>query len=70
MDSERLRTDLEYIIQKRPLPETESMIQVLARLDEVAGEAGLPDRLVHYLSKRSYVKALEWLDNPETPHRA
>jgi len=45
------------------------MVEVLARLDQASKEAGLPDRLVHYLSKRSYVKALEWLDAPETPHR-
>lgn len=45
------------------------MRDVLARLDGFAAQPDLPERLEHYVSKRSYVKALEWLDNPDTPHR-
>jgi len=70
MDDADLKTDLEYVTQRRPMPESESMARVLRRLDRRAREPELPDRLEHYLSKRSYVKALAWLDDPETPHRA
>lgn len=45
------------------------MREVLARLDAASKDPGLPERLEHYLSKRSYVKALEWLDNPDLPHQ-
>jgi len=68
MDLERLKTDLAYITQREALPEGESLAQVLGRLDAFAQENTLPERLEHYLRKRSYVKAIEWIENPETPH--
>jgi hypothetical protein len=68
MEQDALRLDLEYITQARPLPANETFAQVLGRVDEVARQADLPDRLQHYLSQRSYVKALVWLDNPDSPH--
>jgi hypothetical protein len=68
MDQERLKLDLEYITQVRNLPEGETLRTVLARLDADAKTPGLHDRLEHYLTKRSYAKALAWLDNPDSPH--
>lgn len=41
----------------------------LKRLDEISKEEGLSADLAHYLSRRSYMKALEWLDHPDMPHR-
>ena len=69
MDTELLRLDLERITQKRPLEGGESLVDVLARLDQFAGNPSIPGRLEHYLSKRSYAKALAWLDDPEQPHQ-
>lgn len=69
MDQDRLRLDLEYMTQLRRLPEGETLRGVLARLDVVAAETDLPGQLTHYLTKRSYVKALAWLDDPSTPHQ-
>ena len=69
MEYEFLRADLLYVTQKKERPEGVAMVDVLTRLDEVARRPDLPERLEHYLSKRSYVKALEWLDDPELPHR-
>jgi len=69
MNDAILKKDLEWITQRTPLPEGESIANVLARLDEVARDPNLPERLAHYLSKRSYLKALEWLDDPDLPHR-
>ncbi len=68
MDRDRLKLDLEYITQTRELPEGETLRTVLARLDGDAQAPGLHDRLEHYLSQRSYAKALTWLDNPDSPH--
>ena len=68
MDEVRLRLDLEYITQMRDLPAGETLGGALARLDLVAQEADLPAQLAHYLTKRSYVKALTWLDHPDSPH--
>lgn len=68
MDQDQLKLDLEYITQARTLPEGESLQTVLARLDACAQTAGLHDRLEHYLTKRSYAKALVWLDHPDSPH--
>ena len=68
MDNERLRNDLEYITLARALPGGESLRTVLGRLDSVAEQQGIDSRLEHYLMKRSYAKALAWLDNPDMPH--
>lgn len=43
--------------------------EALAWLDQLARDETLPGDLAHYLSRRSYVKALEWLDHPDMPHR-
>lgn len=68
MNQVTLKSDLEYMTQNRPLPDGTTFGQVLARLDALAVRGDLPDRLQHYLSRRSYLKALAWLENPDTPH--
>ena len=70
MTIEQLKSDLECITCKRTIESTETMAQVLARLDEMAKSVDAPERLKHYLSKRSYVKALAWIEDPSTPHHA
>ena len=62
-----LRKDLEFVTQKRVLEVGDSLVEALKRLDE-AQHTDLPDRLQHYLSQRSYTKALLWLDDPDMPH--
>lgn len=66
----QIREDLECIAGQRKPKSGETLRDVLARLDEVAKQDDLPERLEHYLSRRSYLKALEWLDNPDMPHKA
>ena len=68
MTIEQLKADLECITGKRTIEANETMVQVLARLDEVAKSIDAPERLQHYLSKRSYVKALAWIEDPSSPH--
>ena len=68
MDTEQLRIDLECVTQKRAVAEGETLVDVLERLDGVLADADIPERLSHYLRKRSYLKALQWLDHPEMPH--
>jgi hypothetical protein len=68
MDEEDLKSDLECVTQARALTAGDSLVAVLGRLDAVAKEADLPQRLQHYLAQRSYTKALAWLDHPEMPH--
>lgn len=43
--------------------------EVLADLDALSRDESLPRDLAHYLSRRSYVKALEWLAHPDMPHK-
>ncbi len=69
MEALKLREDLEKVLGSRELGPDESLGAVLARLDGLLNDPDLPERLGHYLSKRSYVKAAEWLDAPETPHQ-
>ncbi len=68
MTMEQLKSDLECITGERAIEATETMAQVLARLDEMAKSLDAPERLQHYLSKRSYVKALAWIEDPSAPH--
>ena len=69
MFDSQIRVDLECITGQRKPSAGEGLRDVLARLDELTSREDLPERLHHYLSRRSYVKALEWLDNPDMPHR-
>lgn len=70
MDQNRLKLDLEYITQMRGLPQGDTLKDVLARLDAVTTACELPQQFVHYLTKRSYVKALAWMDHPDSVHSA
>jgi len=67
MNYDCLRKDLEFVTKKRVLEVGDSLVEVLERLDE-AQHTDLPDRMQHFLSQRSYTKALIWLDNPDMPH--
>lgn len=69
MEASVLRVNLEYITQRRERPPEVALPEVLAYLDQVVEDPELPERLAHYLSRRSYVKALDWLDDPELPHQ-
>ena len=40
---------------------TEALVEALKRLDEIAKSTDLPKQLVHFLQKRSYEKALLYL---------
>ncbi|TVP79398.1 MAG: hypothetical protein EA353_06165 [Puniceicoccaceae bacterium] len=69
MDIEKLKTDLELVTGQRPIGAEATMLQVMARLDAIAASPETPDRLKHYLGRRSYVKALQYLEDPGAPHR-
>ena len=68
MTIKQLKSDLECITGKRTIEPTQTMVQVLARLDEMGNSIEAPERLKHYLNKRSYVKALAWIEDPTIPH--
>jgi hypothetical protein len=69
MDSTQLRADLECVAGRKPLREDDDLPSVLKRLDTFRDASSIDSKLRHYLANRSYVKAIEWLDNPEMPHR-
>ena len=69
MNKEQIRLDLQIATGAVKPAAGDTMAAALARLDALAREADLPGDLVHYLSRRSYLKALAWLDNPDQPHR-
>ena len=68
MDRNILKAHLERITGARPPSEDVPLAQVLAELDAYSKSESIPPKLEHYLSKRSYVKALAWLEDPSTPH--
>jgi len=67
-DLEAIRTDLQYVTGQRALPSNSTLGTILKRLDAYSEERELSPQFLHYLSRRSYVKALHWLDHPDSPH--
>ena len=67
---ESIRTDLQRVVGQLEVPEGKTLADILSQLDEAAGSSGLPAQFAHYLERRSYLKALAWLDNPATKHEA
>lgn len=68
LDLEEVQADLERATGGRRLDSGDSLVDVLCRLDEYARAEELDSKLCHYLAKRSYVKAIQWFANPDTPH--
>ncbi|MEM1222464.1 MAG: hypothetical protein AAGH40_06840 [Verrucomicrobiota bacterium] len=66
---EELKLDLQIICKERELSEEDSLAALIKRLDAYAQRPDLPGRLEHYLSRRSYQKALAWINDPELPHQ-
>ena len=70
MDYEQLKIDLERISGKREMQSGETMVEVLERLDSSTQSDRIPSQLKHYLVQRSYVKALNFINDPYVPHQA
>ena len=64
MTMEQLKSDLEVSLASEQSKQSNYGAS-FARLDEVAKSTDAPERLQHYLSKRSYVKALAWMEDPQ-----
>ena len=69
MDFEQTKIDLQRICGKCEMESGETMVQVLERLDSSAQSDSTPPKLKHYLVQRSYVKALDYIDDPFAPHQ-
>lgn len=69
MEADTLKTDLERVTGNKPLQAGETILDVMARLDAEAKSSRASERLRHYLERRSYVKALEFINDPSLPHR-
>lgn len=69
MEADTLKTDLERVTGNKPLQAGETILDVMARLDAEAKSSQASERLRHYLERRSYVKALEFINDPSLPHR-
>lgn len=68
MKTEKIRYFLKIATGAEPPREPMTMREALSQLDAIAEKEKLPRDLAHYLSRRSYMKALEWLDDPDMPH--
>lgn len=68
MNLEEIALNLKIATGAERLPEGSRIQDALQRLDAISKDETLPKDLAHYLSRRSYVKALEWLDHPDMPH--
>ena len=69
MNFEQLKIDLQRISGKCEMQSGETLVQVLERIDSNAESDSIPPQLKHYLVQRSYVKALDCIDDPAAPHQ-
>ena len=65
MDSANLKADLERAILGFGSLNKEEYIEAIKRMDALSKDASLPKQLQHYLSRRSYHKAKEFLDTSD-----
>ena len=61
MDTKNLEKDINLLIKGISNGDSEEYIKILNRVDEIVNTGNLPSKLSHYLSKRSYIKAIEFL---------
>ena len=66
MDLANLKADLEIAISGFGSSNKEKYIEVIKRLDALSKDVSLPKQLQHYLSRRSYHKAKDHLDAPDS----
>lgn len=69
IEVKKLKTDLQSVLGERRLQAGETILDVMARLDAGAQSSQVSQRLRHYLERRSYVKALEFIEDPGKPHQ-
>ena len=65
MDIANLKADLESAISGFGSLNKEEYIEAIKRMDALSKDASLPKQLQHYLSRRSYHKAKEFLDTSD-----
>ena len=68
-DLVHLRSDLAKLMQQIPYDVGETILDVLRRVDQLGADLKLDAKLQHYLERRSYQKALDWLADPQQPHQ-
>ncbi len=70
MKRDALTHFLRSVVQPQALGDPSDLATALKALDSFCREnVDMHPRLRHYLEKRSYTKALAWLDNPDLPHQ-
>ena len=65
MQREQLKSVLRQVLGGIGDHGTDAFLESLREIDRFAGEEMLPKKLAHYLSRRSYLKALEYLESEE-----
>ena len=65
MDIANLKADLESAISGFGSLNKDEYIEAIKRMDALSKDASLPKQLQHYLSRRSYHKAKEFLDTSD-----
>lgn len=68
-DQNKLKEELERVTLRRSLDAPDSLSAVIGRLDHFVQFAQLDGKMKHYLERRSYAKALDYLNDPNLPHQ-
>lgn len=62
MDRKNLKNDIECLIRGIINGDVQTYLDTVNRVDRITKLGNLPTKLTHYLSRRSYVKALDFLN--------
>lgn len=65
MEMEQLKSALRQVVDGIGAGGSEGYLETLRQIDRYIEKDTLPKKLAHYLSRRSYLKALEYLDSEE-----
>lgn len=65
MDRKNLKNDIECLIKGIIDGDVRSYLDTVKRVDIITKSGNLPNKLTHYLSRRSYIKALDFLNAPD-----
>lgn len=65
MEMEQLKSALRQVVDGIGAGGAEGYLETLRQIDRYIDKDTLPKKLAHYLSRRSYLKALEYLDSED-----
>ena len=66
---DELKSLLSHLLKRTEIPNELGLRDILARIDAIKDDFRGDGQMMHYLERRSYEKAYDYLEDPELGHR-